>query len=427
MTLVRRAGKGHWPPPNFAFSCAGKDTQCRIHDSEDAYDPDIVGPGAIASFIASSAITIICILIAYFNRSIDLDLSPNAADNLIIDFLHNPTQKDGTQEDSKKSSKALDNNKSSEAFESFILAMSDQQLVSQLAILIVVWLKFCDISVYTFEVATALAWLSWTTHLATLSTIHRYFKEHPLALALRLILMAVFLLLLQVALIIMFTKLAGSQPFLRFACVISGSHYGTTTRYSVLFTIFTILDLIVMLFWIFHAYTQRLVILMTKHRSTTSYTKHWLPQLLRVKDSMEKYDRQTFQNHIREKELMSQEAKANKSWKNLLRHLKHLHILMFDSFFIKIIPVLFSFTFGIMMLAWIRNMPAERFKSRMEIIHELSAGQILPILILVLPVLTAAEAWGETRKMKPSPKDKETQPNSSTCETAQVDGTEGEA
>jgi hypothetical protein len=57
--------------------------------------------------------------------------------------------------------------KSLKDFETIILAFSDQQLITGLALLLSIYIKG-DITVYTFEVATALAWFSSTIHLATL-------------------------------------------------------------------------------------------------------------------------------------------------------------------------------------------------------------------------------------------------------------------
>jgi hypothetical protein len=57
--------------------------------------------------------------------------------------------------------------KDQEDFEAVILAFSDQQLVTGLALLISIYIKG-DITVYTSQVATSLAWFSSTIHLATL-------------------------------------------------------------------------------------------------------------------------------------------------------------------------------------------------------------------------------------------------------------------
>jgi hypothetical protein len=54
-----------------------------------------------------------------------------------------------------------------ETFQAVIMAFSDQQLVTGLALLIATYIKG-DVTVYTFQVASTVAWFSTTTHLATL-------------------------------------------------------------------------------------------------------------------------------------------------------------------------------------------------------------------------------------------------------------------
>jgi hypothetical protein len=65
-----------------------------------------------------------------------------------------------------------------EAFSRFILTLSDQQLVTGLAILIGAVSNQQILSVYEFSVVLSLAWFSSTTHLATLDALREYFLEH---------------------------------------------------------------------------------------------------------------------------------------------------------------------------------------------------------------------------------------------------------
>lgn len=312
--------------------------------------PVLTNGQSIASFIASAAITILCILGAYFFDTFDLKLPTNAADDAIRTRVGS-------------TSKAALKQRRSETLASFILAMSDQQLISGMAILIAIYAKTCEVSVYTFQVATALAWLSWTTHLATLVVLDRYFKTHRLALCVRMILLVVFFLLLQASLIIIFVKLAGSLPDLRFACVCSGPFFGVTTRFSHLFTVFSILYLVIMLAWMYDAYTQTLTKLLSgNHDSNPESTSP------------------------------SGGHGVNNTQSNRHTWLEALRLIL-QSFFIHIISVLFSFSFGIAMLAWFRKRTADMFPKPSSVIHQMSPGQIFPLLLLLLPALAAATAW----------------------------------
>jgi hypothetical protein len=61
----------------------------------------------------------------------------------------------------------------------FILALSDQQLVVGIAIMVAAIANQCTLSVIEFRAAFALAWFSTTTHLATLDSLRHYFTTHP--------------------------------------------------------------------------------------------------------------------------------------------------------------------------------------------------------------------------------------------------------
>jgi len=111
------------------------------------------------SFLASVAITLTCILIAWFQNAIR-DLPGHPVDLLTKDKLCRLILK-------RKYNTALSSKRLREAFENLILAFSDQQLVTGLAILIAAYCKG-DITIYSFQVASALAWFSSTIHLATL-------------------------------------------------------------------------------------------------------------------------------------------------------------------------------------------------------------------------------------------------------------------
>ena len=80
-------------------------------------------------------------------------------------------------EDDEKSKDARE--KRSKGLGKYILALSDQQLVTGLAVLIAGFVSPCSISIYHFDIIAALGWFSSTTHLSTLAVLRVYFIEHP--------------------------------------------------------------------------------------------------------------------------------------------------------------------------------------------------------------------------------------------------------
>ena len=61
----------------------------------------------------------------------------------------------------------------------FMLALSDQQIVTGLAIFIIGFSKHCELSSYHFIVIMALGWFSFTTHLSTLSVLQGHLAHRP--------------------------------------------------------------------------------------------------------------------------------------------------------------------------------------------------------------------------------------------------------
>lgn len=86
------------------------------------------------------------------------------------------------------------------AIETGILAFSDTQLVTSLAILISGYLQIsCGLSFYHWQTIVNLAWYSALTHLATLTSLRKYFRSRPFMATCRAILMGMLVILLSTA------------------------------------------------------------------------------------------------------------------------------------------------------------------------------------------------------------------------------------
>lgn len=83
-----------------------------------------------------------------------------------------------------------------------ILAISDQQLVTGLAMLIGAFSQLnCGISFYHWQVATTLAWFASITHLATLPFLQEFLQRRKFLLCLRVMLMSGVAIMLAIALL----------------------------------------------------------------------------------------------------------------------------------------------------------------------------------------------------------------------------------
>lgn len=77
-----------------------------------------------------------------------------------------------------------------------VLGLSDQQLLTGLAVLIASFWTHCSISVYHFALVNDLAWFSASVHVTTLSVLRRYLHANPLLRDWRVALMTILALLL---------------------------------------------------------------------------------------------------------------------------------------------------------------------------------------------------------------------------------------
>jgi len=120
------------------------------------------------SSLFSASITFVYIVYGWFNNRIRR-LPQHKADlhikNMLYAFFSRICCCCGCTGGKYKNIPACD--KAQKDFEAIVLAFSDQQLVTGLALLISIYTKG-DITVYTFQVAASLAWFSSTIHLATL-------------------------------------------------------------------------------------------------------------------------------------------------------------------------------------------------------------------------------------------------------------------
>ena len=94
-----------------------------------------------------------------------------------------------------------------EAIQHFVLTLSDQQIVTGLAIFIIGYSRHCTIFTYHFFIIVALGWFSSTTHLSTLTVLNDYFKNAPILRYTRPLGMLSTFIMLFVGLLVLYTGL----------------------------------------------------------------------------------------------------------------------------------------------------------------------------------------------------------------------------
>lgn len=164
--------------------------QSSLHLTADSGSSDM--RQVLAAFALTALITFGAILIGYFSNSLPEE-HLSSLDFAVIDWFSAsplgrslsylrsnfvPLLRKCLLMKSPRHRKPLTKQRREVAFEKFVLALSDQQLVTGIAILVAIFSNHCRTSVYELDIAISLAWFSSTTHLGTLDVLHRYFRQN---------------------------------------------------------------------------------------------------------------------------------------------------------------------------------------------------------------------------------------------------------
>ena len=119
----------------------------------------------------SITLTFILVLVGFFTDSLP-DVSFNMVDLMIINSLRKLFRKDMVEIPSTQSGR-IRRARRQEALGRALLALSDQQLITGLAMLVAAYLRY-DISGYSASLVLYMSLLSADSHLATMSILRRY-------------------------------------------------------------------------------------------------------------------------------------------------------------------------------------------------------------------------------------------------------------
>ena len=296
----------------------------------------------------------------------------------------------------KLHSKPVDRDKRVEALTQFVLALSDQQLVTGLAILFVAVGSRCKISIYEFLIVDCLAWFSSTTHLATLDVLRDYFIRNQMVRNIRIVGMVTMVILLSVGIVVL-TRYSDDRAAMPLQCAISSVSESMNNIAVILVT------MILLQFLIF-SYSSRFGHLFddqrTQNEKSYSNRERLLRQVILLRHPKLNVDaasiRAIIKTVVSERRAEARERLLSKidfrrvnsaPFYTLIRIGLHGYL---DSFLSNIPASLFGLSFGISQLSVARwsNPP-----SLTEDADKLSFGQIVSLLLLILPVLAAAEIY----------------------------------
>ncbi|OCL04531.1 hypothetical protein AOQ84DRAFT_391492, partial [Glonium stellatum] len=207
----------HAPP-----KCPGSPRNC----DDDQALPDIAGIGVVWSFGITAAITVVFAMpITLLSL---LDLFPSLQNRL---NLSDPSKKENFKQRLKDS------------VEHITLGLSDQQLITGLAILTIGYTRHCTISSRHFWIVFDLSFFSAVTHLASLLALRSYFSRYPRLRDFRGFLMLCNYIMLLVAAILTFRDYSPARRKCPIQCTfdrIRGKQLGASVMYTVQMVLLTL-------------------------------------------------------------------------------------------------------------------------------------------------------------------------------------------
>lgn len=282
-----------------------------------------------------------------------------------------------------------------EAFSRFILSLSDQILATGLATLVAGVSNECRLSIFEFNIVVSLGWFSITTHLATLSLLREYFLRNTVVRNWRFLGMMASMGLLIFGLIITSKLLdSGQDPRI---CIALAFEYGvgTSSSYNLVSTIVTVIYLITAFFGAvlsssqvnqvpggFISWFQVALIVPFMQIRRRKYGSRFQDRVRSAREAADRHFEKSRKDMLAQKEKLPQLSLPR----------RYLVILSFysDSFVSSIGNRFFDLSYGISLLVqarWVSPPDLDQSDNRMDF------GQIVPLTMLAIPMLVAAELF----------------------------------
>ena len=294
----------------------------------------------------------------------------------------------------------LDRARRSKGLERFILALSDQQLVTGLAVLIAGYTDRCSRSFYHFQIIAVLGWFSSTTHLSTLAVLRAYLIDHPRVRNWRVTAMLAIFGLLVVSQTVTFSPQPSSLPI---KCVFESFAPDGLNFIN-------IINLTLVLIFLSVSYTNRIHRLYTFDPDWS--VQDWIVEEL-ARPLIRKNDVRNLERIVVTSPTISKAEQGatyrrlqqrRRWWKycndwrtnrsGLLRHVVEIWYLnqeMQGSFLSEILTLLFGVSYGISQMVTNRNLvPVAGLYGDQNAI---SFGQLVPLFLIALPLLAAGEIY----------------------------------
>lgn len=333
----------------------------------------------LSAFLTTTIITILAVILAYLTGSLDDELL-DSLDRVVIDWVKrkgaawNPirTNSETPTLPNASTSPALPASSQArkQALLQFILALSDQQLVTGLAILVSGVANYKSLSTYEFSVMLSLAWFSSTTHLATLGVLKSHLKTHGIVRHIRVAGMLCVLVLLAFSHAVTIQSWREDDNTMTVECLFHSSGVYELSQSDVASTTLALAV-------IFLEYIVRIADLYVEHDLSLS------PGVGLSQIVMEASAESQVKNLGILKKLLERRKHV------LFQFLAGFHLYR-RSFLSSLTGITFSFAYGISQVSLYRWNNAPPLTSETEY---MGFGQIMAVFLLVLPFIAAAEPY----------------------------------
>ncbi|KAF5595977.1 hypothetical protein FPCIR_4243 [Fusarium pseudocircinatum] len=187
------------------MDCSPSRLRKLVSAEEVEFDADIAGPGVLAAFLITSLIALATLILAFLTISVPERLL-NSGDAMIAAGARRTYHRLRAEFPKTKRTKVVESRtERTHAFMAFMIAISDQILVSQASILIAALIIHDDITIYSTNIVIALGCLASTVHLGSFPFYIDRIKDHSSAKLIRVLAMVagsgmlVFLLVIQLS------------------------------------------------------------------------------------------------------------------------------------------------------------------------------------------------------------------------------------
>ncbi|KAL6714805.1 hypothetical protein ACLMJK_007065 [Lecanora helva] len=329
--------------------------------------------------------------------------------------MHAIAGTDGSTNDLDPDEKKLrERQRRSKGLERFILALSDQQLVTGLAILIAGYTNRCTMSLHHFNIVASLAWFSSTTHLSTLAVLRIYLMDRPKIRDWRVAAMLSLLGLLLTAQFAQYSLNTFDRPlqcaFQRFATI---DYYNPqyiqnfiSLALIILFLLVTYGDRIGRLYsddpdwsvqgWIIESIVRRFA----TRKVSTNLERICMASSRRSRPEQSAAFRKLRQRR-RLKNYATRQGKGGRYSPRWLLQLALLKEMISQAFLSDLMTLLFGFVFGVTRIIVSRKSQGYNVVGDED---KINFGQVVPLLLLALPILAAGEAYFEQAPESPPEK-----------------------